>query len=76
MITLVTTLPDFRSTASVAPISEVRGPAILLLPIIEIRKLRILDSFRWYKLHIKFNRNQSRGSKVETYGRRDTTSPI
>jgi hypothetical protein len=51
--TTVTTLQEFESATSVDVTSEVRGPAILLLKIIE-EKVRIVGSSRLSNLHIKF----------------------
>lgn len=48
---------NFRSGASVASTSQVRVPAMLLLPIVGHYEIRVWGDHQWHNVHSKFNKN-------------------
>jgi hypothetical protein len=64
------------SGASVDPTSQVCLPAMLVLPVVKYLKVRFYGSPHWHNVHTKFHPNPSRGSRVESCGQTDMTSPL
>jgi hypothetical protein len=63
------------SGASVDPTSQVCFSTMLLLPIVGNLKVRFYGSPQWHSVHSKFHPNPSSGSRVESWGQTDMTSP-